>query len=48
MKLTRATALSLREFIATLFGFSDPLALREPALSGTVRFVLHPQKESPQ
>lgn len=37
MKLTRAKALSLREFIATLFGFSDPL--REPALSGTVRFV---------
>lgn len=39
MKLTRAKALSLREFIATLFGFVDPLKPSEPVLSGSVRFV---------
>ena len=49
MKLTRAKALSLREFIATLFGFADPLKPHEPVLTASVRIVFAaPKKESPQ
>ena len=42
MKLTRRKALNIREFLCTLFGFSDPL--REPVVSGYVRVVLKEQE----